>query len=178
MNVRRVVTGVSQDGKSAVISDDVVAPLEAAALFGYAWHRLWSVDSLPETPNVGNPEPAPNHFPPPGGLRFNVFTVPPSTLKPPADLDRGTADQEIERKFPGRSQHMERDQTGLHRTASVDFVYVAEGEIWLELDDGKEVHLKTGDVVVQNGVRHAWRNHSKRPCTMVICLVGTAKKEV
>ena len=35
------------------------------------------------------------------------------------------------------------------------------GAIWLELDDGKIVHLKRGDVVVQNGTRHAWRNKER-----------------
>jgi len=50
------------------------------------------------------------------------------------------------------------------------------GQIWLELDDGHEVHLQAGDTIVQNGVRHAWRNHSDRPCTMVIFLVGAARQ--
>jgi hypothetical protein len=39
----------------------------------------------------------------------------------------------------------------------VDYGIVLEGEVWLELDDGKQVHLKPHDVVVQNGTRHAWR---------------------
>jgi uncharacterized cupin superfamily protein len=39
----------------------------------------------------------------------------------------------------------------------VDYGIVLEGEVWLELDDGKQVHLKPHDVVVQNRTRHAWR---------------------
>jgi quercetin dioxygenase-like cupin family protein len=70
---------------------------------------------------------------------------------------------------------MESHQTGLHTTATIDFIYVAEGEIWLELDDKKEIHLKTGDSLVQNGVRHAWRNHGTKPCTLVVTIVGADK---
>jgi len=176
MNARRVVTGIDLNGKSAVISDTEVAPLEAAALPGYAWHRLWSVDVLPKTPNDGNPACALAHFPPPGGIRFNVFTVPPDCSPPLPTLYQEAVREELEVKFPGRARHMEQDQAGLHTTASVDLIYVVEGEIWLELDDRKEVHLRKGDTLIQNGVRHAWRNHGTRPCTLIICLVGTEKR--
>jgi hypothetical protein len=49
---------------------------------------------------------------------------------------------------------------------------VYEGEIWLELDDAKTVHLKRGDVVVQNGTRRAWRNKGTKPVTMLFFLNG------
>jgi hypothetical protein len=39
------------------------------------------------------------------------------------------------------------------------------------------VHLRAGDTVVQNGVRHAWRNDSDRPCSLVACLLGARKRE-
>ena len=39
----------------------------------------------------------------------------------------------------------------MHTTQTVDYGIVLEGEVWLEVDDGKEVHLKPHDVVVQNG---------------------------
>jgi hypothetical protein len=38
-------------------------------------------------------------------------------------------------------------------------------QMWLELDDGKTIHLERGDVVVQNGTRRAWRN--KRPPSLL-----------
>jgi quercetin dioxygenase-like cupin family protein len=72
---------------------------------------------------------------------------------------------------------MESDQTGLHTTATIDLIYILSGEVWLELDDGKEVHLRAGDTVVQNGVRHAWRNHSDQPCSLVACILGARKRE-
>jgi quercetin dioxygenase-like cupin family protein len=55
---------------------------------------------------------------------------------------------------------------------TVDYAVVYEGEIWLDLDDAKTVHLKKGDVVVQNVTRHAWRNKGTAPVTMLFFLNG------
>jgi quercetin dioxygenase-like cupin family protein len=82
------------------------------------------------------------------------------------------AQAEIEEKWPGMADHMEPDNPGMHTTDTIDYEYVISGEVWLELDDGEEVHLKAGDTVVQNGTRHAWRNKSNEPCRMVVCLIG------
>jgi quercetin dioxygenase-like cupin family protein len=49
---------------------------------------------------------------------------------------------------------------------------VISGQVWLELDDGKEVHLQAGDVGVQNGPRHRWTNKTDQPCTVFIVLLG------
>lgn len=46
----------------------------------------------------------------------------------------------------------------MHRTLSLDFGVVIEGEIELVLDGGESQHLYSGDVVVQRGTNHAWRN--------------------
>ncbi len=172
---RLIVTGLNADGKSSVISDREINARTAAAVPGYGWHRLWSWDNIPGVPNSGVEPDGPDHFPPPDGVRFIVFTVPPGTVTAQADLDMESAKLELEEKFPGRATHMESHQTGLHTTATIDFIYVAHGEIWLELDDKQEIHLKTGDSLVQNGVRHAWRNHSTKPCTMVVTIVGANK---
>ena len=48
-------------------------------------------------------------------------------------------------------------QSPVHRTASIDYGIVLEGEITLVLDDS-EVTLQAGDVVVQRGTDHAWAN--------------------
>jgi quercetin dioxygenase-like cupin family protein len=60
----------------------------------------------------------------------------------------------------------------MHKTTTVDYALVFEGEIWLELDDAKTVHLTKGDVVVQNGTRHAWRNKGTASATMLFFLNG------
>lgn len=172
---RLIVTGISSNGKSSVIGDHQIEARTAAAVPGYGWHRLWSMDEIPLAPNDGVEPGGPAHFPVPGGLRFIAFTIPPGTVTPPTVLDTHTAMQELEEKFPGRAAHMESHQAGLHTTATIDFIYVADGEIWLELDDQKEVHLRTGDTLIQNGTRHAWRNHGDRPCTLVVTIVGADK---
>jgi hypothetical protein len=67
---------------------------------------------------------------------------------------------------------MEPENPGMHTTPTIDYGFVLNVEIWLELDDGKTVHLKEHDVVVQNGARHAWRNKSDKPVTMAFVLIG------
>ena len=58
----------------------------------------------------------------------------------------------------------------MHRTESVDYGIVIEGELTLVLDDS-EVPLRVGSVVVQRGTNHAWANRSGRPCRMLFVLV-------
>jgi hypothetical protein len=36
-------------------------------------------------------------------------------------------------------------------------------------------HLKAGDVVVQLGTRHAWRNRSEHPARMFFVLIGAVR---
>jgi quercetin dioxygenase-like cupin family protein len=60
----------------------------------------------------------------------------------------------------------------MHKTNTVDHAVVCEGEIWLELDDARTIDLKRGDVVAQNGTRHAWRNNGTTPVTMLFFLNG------
>jgi mannose-6-phosphate isomerase-like protein (cupin superfamily) len=172
MIIRRVATGTSPTGRSVIALDEHLKPLTASALPGYVWHKLWGFDQLPTDPATATATNRQDHFPPPGGVRFNLFTVPPNTTsRPPLTPERA---RELDEKLPGRSSHMESDQAGLHRTASVDFVLVLAGEICLDLDDGVTVDLKAGDSLVQNGTRHAWRNRTNQPCRLVIVLIGTA----
>ena len=59
----------------------------------------------------------------------------------------------------------------MHRTNSVDYGIVLEGELDMELDGGEVAHLKAGDVVVQRGTNHAWINNSTEPCRMAWILI-------
>ena len=171
-SVRRVVTGHTVDGKAAVASDEYVPALTAALAPGHAWNLLWGTDVPPRYPDDGAIPLAPAYFPPVGGIRFMVYTVGPMSTATMPTLDRKLAFSEFESKFPGCLAHMEPESPGMHITASVDFEYVISGEVWLELDDGKEILLRAGDTVVQNGTRHAWRNRTTEPCRMAIVLVG------
>jgi hypothetical protein len=70
------------------------------------------------------------------------------------------------------ARHFERDTPGMHTSDSVDYGVVIRGEIILELDDGKTVHPRQGDCVVQNGTCHRWRNALSEPALMAFVLIG------
>ncbi|KAL2858609.1 hypothetical protein BJY01DRAFT_241939 [Aspergillus pseudoustus] len=70
-----------------------------------------------------------------------------------------------------------------HRTISVDFVTVVEGELILLLgksdEDCTKVHLKQGDSVIQRGTLHKWVNPSnEKPARWVATLVGSVPFKV
>lgn len=61
-----------------------------------------------------------------------------------------------------RHVDMRPDSTSpMHRTVSLDYGVVLEGEVELLLDSGEKRVLKRGDVAIQRGTMHAWRNPSK-----------------
>lgn len=75
----------------------------------------------------------------------------------------------------------------MHRTQSLDYGIVMEGEIDMELDDGNLTRLKKGDVAIQRGTMHAWHNASKtqwarmlfvlQDCEPIVLGGGEALKE-
>ena len=174
MKIRRVVTGHTPQGKATFVSDTAVDGTKIDRMPGAEFHELWSSDQAPAFPDGGTQRPAPMWFPPVGGFRFATFTVAPQSLSLPEDFDREAALEQMEETLPGlvSQANMEPDHPGMHTSDTIDFEYVLSGEVWLELDDGQEVHLKPGDTVVQNGTRHAWRNRGSEPCRMVVFLVG------
>jgi quercetin dioxygenase-like cupin family protein len=66
----------------------------------------------------------------------------------------------------------------MHRTNSVDYGIVLDGELDMELDGGEVVHLRRGDVVVQRGTNHAWINNSSQPCRMAWILIDATPVKV
>jgi mannose-6-phosphate isomerase-like protein (cupin superfamily) len=60
----------------------------------------------------------------------------------------------------------------MHRTRSLDYAVVISGEIDMLLDEG-EVHLKAGDVVVQQATNHAWVNRGHEPCRIAFILIDS-----
>jgi mannose-6-phosphate isomerase-like protein (cupin superfamily) len=179
MDVRRIVTGHTPEGKSVFVSDEMVPPIELALLPGMEFHRLWGADETVQLPDDGSAPSTPAYFPPVGGFRVGLFTVPPSTTT--ADLssiDVDAALEAMERALPGMATHMEADDPGMHTTATVDFAFVVSGRCLLELDDGEIREIGPGDTVVQNGTRHRWSNPHDEPCRLVVVLVGADHKGV
>jgi uncharacterized cupin superfamily protein len=52
----------------------------------------------------------------------------------------------------------------------LDYAIVLQGEIWLVADDAK-TRLRAGDVVAQQGTRHAWANRSDMPCVVAFLMI-------
>jgi mannose-6-phosphate isomerase-like protein (cupin superfamily) len=181
MKVRRVVTGHDDKGKAVVASDSEVDGFRPALSPGSEFHTLWTGDEAPRFPDDGSMPPLSTWFPPIGGFRFGMFVVPPTDdtgggVWSPDDLEGAMA--EFEANLPGLPAYIEPDAPGMHTTDTIDFEVVLDGEVWLELDDGVEVHLEPGDTVVQNGTRHAWRNHGTVPCRLAVFLIGAHHDKV
>ena len=178
-SVRRVVTGHDANGNAVVASDEWVDPVTTPLMPGSEFHLLWGGDAPPQFPDDGSRPAVATYFPGIGGFRFGQFAVPPAgAVEVPADVDVPAALAEFEAQMPGLLGHMEPDAPGMHTTATIDFEVVLDGEIWLELDDGVEVHLQPGDCVVQNGTRHAWRNHGDVTCRLAVILLGAHHSRV
>jgi len=175
MTMRRVVTGQTAEGKSVFVADDEMEPVTLQLLPGWEFHRLWGADTRVALPTDGSAPAAPRYFPAPDGFRFAVFTIGPGSEAVAADIDIDAALAEFEERLPGMAEHLEPEEPGMHTTDTVDFDYVVSGEVYLELDDGAEVHLRAGDCVVQNGTRHRWTNRTDEPCTIVVALVGARR---
>ena len=175
MGVRRVVTGHDAGGKAVFASDEEVEPITLDLVPGFEFFRLWGGDEAPTFPDDGSPLPGHAYFPPLGGFRFGLFTVGPESEAIAEDVDIKSALISMETGLPGMAAHIEPGDPGMHTTDTVDFGYVISGEVFLQLDDGAEVHLKAGDTVVQSGTRHRWVNRTDEPCRLVIAVVGAQR---
>lgn len=172
---RRVVTGV-RDGKSVFISDGA-AP--NAHLYegwpGFMTSVCWATASVPDVPLQPGEEPAPPGkyiLPGPGETRLMIVRFPPDSVFADPRFNPDLLENEQRFHLDGLAQRFEHADPGMHRTDSLDYDIVLDGEIWLELDDGEEKHLNRGDVVIQGGTRHAWRNKSDSVATMAFVLIG------
>lgn len=173
-NIHRVVTGHDAQGK-AIVQNEGPLPtvLEIQAIPGTVFHEVWATQGAPATVDNGaDPTLGPLMLPPPKlGTRIRFVDIPPDTeefLAHGADRMQDAFAQigdEAASTVKANSPH-----PLMHRTESVDYGIVIEGELTLVLDD-TEVLLKPGSVVVQRGTNHAWANRSGRLCRMLFVLV-------
>ena len=175
MKVRRVVTGHNAAGKSVFVSDTQIEAPAFGIMPGSFFHRLWSADAPPTFPDNGEePKGASYFFPPKGGYRFMIMTIPPhDSVK--IEGDKRALVAEGRAGLPGLIEHMEKNGNGMHTTDTIDFEYILSGEVDLILDDGQKQTLRPGDTVVQNGTRHAWQNHGTVPCQLVVFVLGVER---
>jgi mannose-6-phosphate isomerase-like protein (cupin superfamily) len=178
MQIRRVVTGLDADGR-AVIASDAAAPRshDLVHVPGMSTAMLWATG--PDEPiraDGADPTPSVRHqLPAPGGTCFLIVRFPPDTVFRDPGFDQAAAEAEQQMASPGIPELFEPGNPGMHTTESVDYGVVLDGEVWLELDDGRLTRLGRGDTVVQNGTRHAWRNLGEVPVTMAFVHVGARR---
>lgn len=172
---RLVVVRGERDSGEALVSETEVEPVEASLRPGFQWHLLWGSDLSASLTDAGAPGIGSRYFPPPGGFRCVIFTIPGAGARAASELDVAAASAEFERKLPGVQGVMDPEHPGMHATDTVDFDLVLSGEVGLVLDGGEEVTLRAGDSLVLCGARHAWRNHGDEPCVMLTVLFGAAR---
>ena len=159
MPVRRIVTGHTPEGKAIVVSDEAVPPISmgdgrsAATL-------LWGRDDLAQFPDDGSQPMMSAAFPLPGGCALAILELAPQG----DEFHAFVRDALVPWADP--------NEPGMHRTPTIDYDIVLEGTIGLELDDGVDVTLEAGDVVVQNGTRHRWHNRGNTIARLLAVTIG------
>ena len=157
MQVRKVVTGHDAKGRAVIARDEQIDGVPIPGLGELAF--LWNANEPATYPNAGDNPAAPGIFPPVGGIRFEIATYSPES---------GVVAPE-----PVPGMHIQPgDEPGMHRTDTTDFGVVLSGSLALQLDDGAEVSLSTGDVLIENGTRHRFRVVGDEPATMASLLIG------
>lgn len=166
--VRRIVTGHNAEGASLILSDGDALNVIAEPGKPVA-QVLWATG---EGRALGD-EPAPQ------GHKFSFHSERGSLLRivdfPPdetynqeelvAFLDKeGVRDQNKPRHF------------WFHKTESLDYAVVLEGEIYAMLDEG-ETLMQSGDVLIQRATNHSWSNRSGKNCRMMFVLLALQEGE-
>jgi len=164
--VRRVVTGHDAQGKAIVIMDSA-APNQKVRQTGIVSTLLWVTDESPAEIS-GSSDRAAREIgvpPPANGSILRVVDFPPESTGG-TKVDNAVILREMgvsDTGAPVRHPHM-------HRTRSIDYAFVLSGEIDMLLDDS-EVHLKAGDILVQQGTNHAWVNNGGEVCRIAFVLI-------
>ena len=142
--IRRIVTGHDDRCVAKVLLDSPATNAKQPSA-GLVSTMIWCTDATPARIPLGNDledmgARILGTAPPAGGTRFAVIDFP-----------------------PGNHPHM-------HRTETVDYVIVLDGEIDMEMDDST-VELKQGDIMIQRGTNHAWANRSSKRARVAFVLI-------
>ena len=136
---RRVVTGLNEAGRSCVIFD---GPGGVASQSGAQTILLWKTDQAPAS-NEGIADAADE----PSSFNFT----------------RGGSKFVIVRFPPGTGQTSGR---GMHASNTLDYGVVLSGRVTIVLEEG-EADLGPGDLIIDRGVLHAWRNTGSEDCVVL-----------
>lgn len=169
--MRRIVTGHNEAGQSIIEIDG--GPAAEISANGSGLHEIWLTESVPADNTVladALAGASPTLCPPEGGVKVRWFTVP--VADPNASAEQTEAAVALGFASVGAA-HCRVDtlrHPAMHKTASVDYIILIEGEVDLLLDAGEAKALKPGDVVIQRGTNHAWVNTGSKPALLVAVL--------
>ncbi|MGH7105904.1 MAG: cupin domain-containing protein [Acetobacteraceae bacterium] len=173
---RRIVTGHDEQGRSLIVED--CPPPRVTRIGGELgpwFYEVWNTRETPARIDRASGEPAEEGIqlaPPLNGTRIRVLDIPPE-------------DERLQRLSPesARAHFAEvgaasaSSHTGasarhpfMHRTQSIDYGIVLEGELTLILDQDETV-VKAGDIVIQRGTNHGWANRSGQNCRIAFILI-------
>jgi hypothetical protein len=172
-DIRRIVTGDS-GGRSRIVEDAPAAAVRTVPERpGYRAVNVWRTEASPVP--VDAPDSIAVHKgiqPPKGGTILRIIDFPPEPSDP-AELARG-----LHATFGGMYQDAQHDKSarhpGMHRTDTVDYAIVLEGEIYAVMDEG-ETLMRAGDVLIQRGTNHAWANRSGKNARMAFVLIDGSR---
>lgn len=165
--IRRVVTGNDERGRSKVVWDGPAPAAHEASMGAGRGHIdfwVWNVSPAPLSGTTDDGS-LPYDFPgPPGGGHLRVV----QGAGRPLDYDPAK-DPHIVPNHPPKEHPLGRRwdrggtnaySGGMHKTETVDYAILLDGERTLVLDDG-EVEWRPGDVVIDVGAWHQWS--SRKP---------------
>jgi mannose-6-phosphate isomerase-like protein (cupin superfamily) len=167
--IHRVVTSHDADGKAVVsINGPLSTIVEFDAVPGLIFHEVWETPHTPapvdnrSDPTIGEMM----HQAPKNGTRIRFVDMPPD------ETYLGDAEARVKNLFEevnhpaGLTVKHDSPHPMMHRTESIDYGIVIEGQVTLVLDDS-EVDLRPGSVVIQRGTNHAWANRSGKVCRVL-----------
>lgn len=172
---RRIVTGHDEAGNAVIISDAPPTRVQqVGGPGGPTFFEVWSTGETPAVIDRQSSEPAESGLvlaPPKGGTRIRVIDFPPE-----GDAIRKLTEAEAAEKFSEMGgSDASRSKAGaphplMHRTQTIDYGIVLEGELTLVVDRG-ETTIQAGDIVIQRGTNHAWANRSGKNCRVAFILI-------
>jgi len=172
---RRIVTGHDSEGRAVILSDTPPARVQQiGGPGGPTFFEVWNTRDMPVLIDRRSGEPEESGLvlaPPKGGTRIRVID-----FRPEGDAIRALTAAEATEKFAEMGgKDAARSATGaphplMHRTQTLDYGIVLEGELTLVLDDG-ETTARAGDIIIQRGTNHAWANRSDKNCRVAFVLI-------
>jgi hypothetical protein len=176
---RRIVTGHNAQGK-AIVQEDGPPPRiqRIGGPHGPIFYEVWNTTETPARIDAASGEPAEDGIslaPPKGGTRIRVLDIPPDD----ASLDTMSVEDakahfaSVGAGDASRYEGKGKGHARMHRTETIDYGIVLDGEITLILDEGETV-ARAGDIVIQRGTNHGWANRSDRNCRIAFILIDGA----